>query len=120
VAEIPSLTSAFYSGGRIYYTRSGQKPMFSRAFTPDTGIVGADEATVADGFSWTTLTGAVAVGSSLYYSNSGDKGLHAIAWAGTHVSGSSRVVDASPTWSGQSLFAVTDPAPVPSPLAPPH
>jgi hypothetical protein len=113
-SEIPSLTSAFYSAGRIYYTLSGQKTMFSRAFTPDSGIVGADESVVADGFSWTTLTGAVVVGSTMYYSNSGDKELHAIAWAGK-ATGSSHVVDASPTWSAKSLFAVPDPV---SPLAP--
>ncbi len=91
--------------------------MFSRAFTPDSGIVGADESVVADGFSWTTLTGAVVVGSQMYYANSGDKALHAIAWAGK-ATGSSHVVDASPVWSGQSLFAVSDPVPGPSPLAP--
>ncbi len=113
-SEIPSLTSTFYSAGRIYYTLAGQRTMFSRAFTPDSGIVGADETVVADGFSWTTLTGAVVVGSTMYYSNSGDKELHAIAWAGK-ATGSSRVVDASPVWSGTSLFAVTDPV---SPLAP--
>jgi hypothetical protein len=115
-SEIPSLTSTFYSAGRIYYTLAGQSHMYSRAFTPDSGIVGADESVVADGFSWTSLTGAVVVGSTMYYSNSGDKELHAIAWAGK-ATGSSHVVDASPVWSGTSLFAVTDPV---SPLAPIH
>ena len=113
-AEVPSLTSTFYSAGRIYYTLAGQSSMFSRAFTPDSGIVGADESVVADGFSWTSLTGATVVGSTMYYANSGDKQLHAIAWAGK-ATGSSHVVDAAPVWSGRSLFAVTDPV---TPLAP--
>jgi hypothetical protein len=117
-SEIPSLTAAFYSGGRIYYTLSGNSHMFSRAFTPDSGIVGADETTVVDGFGWTSLTGATVIGGTMYYSNSLDKGLHAIAWSTDHASGSSHVVSSAAVWSGLSLFAVADPASVISPLPP--
>jgi hypothetical protein len=117
-SEIPSLTAAFYSGGRIYYTLSGNSHMFSRAFTPDSGVVGADETTVVDGFSWTKLTGATVIGSTFYYSNSIDKGLHSIPWSTDHVSGSSLVVSSAAVWGGLSLFAVADPVPPIGPLPP--
>jgi hypothetical protein len=117
-SEIPSLTAAFYSGGRIYYTLSGHSQMFSRAFTPDSGVVGADETTVVDGFSWTKLTGATVIGSTFYYSNSGDKALHALAWSTDHASGSSLLVSSAAVWSGLSLFAVADPTRPISPLPP--
>ena len=52
-AEINSVTGMFYSGGRLFYTLSGQNGLFWRWFTPDSGVVGADKFTVtgATGFS---------------------------------------------------------------------
>ena len=108
-SEIPSLKAAFYAGGRIYYTLSGNSHMFSRAFSPDSGIVGADETTVVDGFSWTSLTGATVIGSTFDYSNSGDKGLHALTWSTDHAIGPAQLVSSAAVWSGLSLFAVVRP-----------
>ena len=117
-SEIPTLTSAFYAGGRLYYTLSGHSQMFSRAFTPDSGVVGADETTVVDGFNWTKITGATVLGTTFYYSNSADKELHALTWSTNHASGASSVVSPATTWSGSSLFAVSDPVPGTTPLPP--
>ena len=36
--ELPNVTSAFYSGGRLYYTLFGQSQMYYRYFTPDSGV----------------------------------------------------------------------------------
>jgi hypothetical protein len=117
-SEIPSLTSAVYSAGRIYYTLSGHTQMLSRAFTPDSGIVGADETTVVDGLNWSTVTGATVIGTTFYYSNSVDKQLHTLTWSAGHASGTAKVVSTATTWSGSSLFAVSDPTTTTSPLPP--
>jgi hypothetical protein len=107
-AEIPAVTSAFYSGGRLYYTLSGQSQMRYRYFTPDSGVIGAQEFTVGDGLDWSATAGAFLSGSSLYYATRTDGGLHAVAWAGDHASGASRTVDVTARWASGSMFVRSD------------
>ncbi len=44
--ELPSVTGAFYTNGRLYYTLLGQSTLYWRYFTPESGIIGATENTV--------------------------------------------------------------------------
>ncbi|MEV0005536.1 malectin domain-containing carbohydrate-binding protein [Micromonospora sp. NPDC050980] len=81
-AEIPNVTGMFLSGGRLYYTLSGQNGLFWRWFTPDSGTVGADRFTVA-GSGGLADAGAVFVaGNTLYKVNRSTGDLSATDWAG--------------------------------------
>lgn len=107
-SEIPNLTSAFFAGGRVYYTLFGQSQMRYRYFTPDSGILGADEFTVDDGLDWSDLAGAFLSGSTLYYVTKSDGILHSIAWTTDHATGSATTVDSSQNWATRSLFLTSD------------
>jgi hypothetical protein len=106
--ELPNVTSAFYSGGRIYYTLFGQSQMYYRYFTPDSGTVGSQEFTVNDGLDWSNTAGAFLSGSTLYYATKSDGVLHSIAWSTDHATGSPTTVDASQNWAGHGLFLESD------------
>ncbi len=40
------MTSLSYADGRLYYTLNGQTALYTRTFSPDSGIVGANRSTV--------------------------------------------------------------------------
>jgi Malectin domain len=106
--QIPNVTSAFFTSGRLYYTLFGSSQMCYRYFTPDSGIVGSQEFTVSDGLDWSGVAGAFLSGSTLYYATRADGVLHSVAWAGDHATGSAAVVDASQSWAGHGLFLKSD------------
>ena len=107
-AELPNVTSAFYSGGRLYYTLFGQSQMYYRYFTPDSGVVGSQEFTVNDGLDWSDTAGAFLSGNTLYYATKSDGVLHSIAWSTDHATGSPTTVDSTQNWAGHGLFATSD------------
>ena len=72
-AEMPSLTSIFYTAGRVYYTLAGKTHMFWRWFEPDSGVMGADEFTTTDTLNWSHVTGAFLSGGTLYFADSTTK-----------------------------------------------
>ena len=59
-AEIPTVTGAFYSDGRLYYALSGKSTLRWRYFTPDSGAIGGTEFTVPGG-SFGSIAGHVQV-----------------------------------------------------------
>ena len=72
-ASCPNVSSMFFSNGRIYYTLVGQSRMFYRYFTPDSGVIGADQFTVNDGgMNWSDIAGAFVTGNTLYYATKSD------------------------------------------------
>jgi hypothetical protein len=90
-AEIPSLTSVFYSNGRMFYTISGQQSIFWRWFTPDSGTIGADKFTVTSS-GYNTVGGVMFLsGGYLYYSKT-DGNLYRVAWINNAPTGSATVV----------------------------
>ena len=108
--QLPNLSSLFFANGRLYYTLVGQSGMFYRYFTPDSGVIGADQFTVNDGgLNWSDVAGAFVAGSTLYYATKSDSGvLHAVAWATDHASGGASVVDATRDWAAHGLFLLPD------------
>ena len=93
-AEIPNVTGAFYSDGRLYYSLLGQKTLFWRYFTPDSGIIGGTEYTVAGG-NFANTAGEFLSGSTLYYANRTDGTLHTVAFTNGGTNGANPSVDAS-------------------------
>lgn len=86
--------------GRMYYTRSGSSALYYRAFTPESGILGAEEVAVSSG--WSNVRGMFLSGDKLYYV-AGNGTLNAVNFVDGVPSGSSTVVSTE-DWRGRGLF----------------
>jgi hypothetical protein len=106
--EIPSVTSMFFTNGRLYYTLAGDPVMHWRWFEPESGIVGSDEFSVSDGNNWSDVAGAFLAGNTLYYADKATGALSSIGWSGTQPSGSPTVVDGSQNWASRGIFMLAD------------
>lgn len=103
--QLGTVTGMFYSGGRIYYTRSGQSSLYWRWFSPDSGIIGGVENTVAGGnIAWSSTKGMFLDGSNLYVVSSTTGQLLRIDFANGAPTGTSSVADATRDWRGRALF----------------
>ena len=119
-AEIPDVTGAFYSDGRMYYTLTGQSTLYWRYFTPDSGTIGGTEFTAAGG-DFSNVAGEFLSGSTLYYANRTDGTLHTVAFTNGGTNGANPSVDATTDatvsgpaidgtdWRARSLFAYGTP-----------
>ena len=107
-AEIPSVTSMFFTNERLYYTLANNPTMYWRWFEPDDGIVGSDEFTVNDGENWSDVAGAFLSGNTLYYADKATGELFSIAWNGTQATGSPSVADTSTDWASRGIFMLAD------------
>ena len=91
-SELPGVTGAFYSDGRLYYTLSGHTSLRWRYFSPDSGIVGGQE-TLVSGVDFSVVAGMFVNGSTLYYANTYDGSLHAVAFSDGGTSGANPSVN---------------------------
>jgi hypothetical protein len=119
--ELPNVTGAFYSDGRLYYSQLGQASLFWRYFSPDSGAVGGQEFTVGGGGDFSSVAGMFLSGNTLYYANRSDGTLHSVSFANGGTNGTSPSVD--PTtgtvvsgpaldgndWRSRGLFAFGSP-----------
>src|SRR5690242_2143937 len=110
-AEIPNVTSMFFSGGRIYYTTSTSTSLFYRYFTPESGIVGADKFTVAGTTNWSDTGGAFLDGTNLYLTSRSTGNLRRISWV-NGVPGATSTTVSGPgvdgkDWRGKAVFLST-------------
>ncbi len=115
-SELPNVTGAFYSDGRLYYSLSGQPSLRWRYFSPDSGTVGGQEFTVSGG-NFASVAGMFLSGSTLYYANGADGTLHSVAFSNGGTNGTSPSVNpatdttvSGPSidgidWRSRSLFA---------------
>jgi hypothetical protein len=109
--EMQGVTGMFYSAGRLWYSRSGQKRLFWRWFSPESGIVGSTETTGGGTVSFSSVQGMFLSGSTLYYVAASNGALHAVDFAGGAPStGTDHVVSGPPVdgtdWRAQGLFLV--------------
>ncbi|MBO0863530.1 MAG: PKD domain-containing protein [Mycobacterium sp.] len=74
-SEMPSVTGAFYSNGRMYYSLLGQSQLYWRWFSPDSGVIGSEEFTQG-GADFSQIAGMVLSGDNLYYASRSDGTLH--------------------------------------------
>jgi PKD repeat protein len=116
-AEIPSVTSMFFSGGRLYYTLSTSTSLFYRYFTPESGILGADKFTVAGTTNWSDTGGAFLDGTNLYLTSRSTGTLRRISWV-NGVPGTTSTTVSGPAvdgkdWRGKAVFLSTVAANVP-------
>lgn len=96
--EVSRVTSLFQDGGRIYYTLTGSRKLYSRAFTPWTatspgdGVVGAVRSVVSGpvrGFKPQLVRDAFLVGDQLFWSTPGGA-LRRTTWTSTPYGGTPR------------------------------
>lgn len=108
--EISSVTGAFYSNGRLYYALTGQSALYSRWFSPDSGIIGAQEFSTT-GASFSDVAGMFASGQTIYYASRSDGSLHSLAFSGATPDGTTdTVVDSANDWRARGLFAYGSPS----------
>ncbi len=115
--DIASLTGLAYDGGRLYYTRSGSNKVYSRAFTPNSGVLtqAVSEASVP---SSGALGGIFFDGPAehLYFVTASNGNLSRVGWNGSASVGASTVMSGPAIdgvdWRGRVLFLGGGPAPV--------
>jgi hypothetical protein len=105
--DVPFLTSLFYSGGRIYFTKSGSTRLYSRGFEPESDVVGQlrySSASVA-GVPYGNVRGAFVAGGRLYFADTTGR-LFAATWSGTAaVAGTATLLgSAGSTWASRAMF----------------
>lgn len=104
-SQLSAVTGMFYANGRIYYTRSGQTALYWRWFSPDSGVVGGVENTMAGGnIAWATTKGMFVDGDNLYVVSSTTGQLLRIGFVNGTPTGTSTVADATTDWRGRALF----------------
>jgi hypothetical protein len=105
-------TGMFFSGGRLYYTRAGDKHLYYRKFEPQDGLVGSQLFAVSgngDGLDWSTTRGMAVVGGKVYVADSLGY-LRSIAlFGGVPVVNSAKVISGpivdGRNWTSLGLFA---------------
>ena len=66
--DVKTITSLFYAGGHIYYTKSGTNALYRRGFETESDVVGQKRfSTTTSGLNWATVRGAFVANGTLYY-----------------------------------------------------
>lgn len=119
-SDLPNVTGAFYSNGRLYYSIQGQSPLYYRYFTPDSGTIGGTRFT-ATGGNFANIAGMFASGSTIYYANRSDGTLHTVSFTDGGTNGQNPSVTSSTDktisgpaidnrdWRTRGMFAYGDP-----------
>ena len=106
--EMSAITGAFFSNGRLYYSRGGLSSLYWRSFEPESGIIGSQEYTVG-GASFTNVAGMTLSGTTLYYANKNDGTLHTMTFLNGVPNGSTDHTVSGPgvdgkDWRANGLF----------------
>ncbi len=112
-AVLSNVTGMAFDSGWIYYTVQGEGRLYARAFTQESGVVGAPllvSSTSADGVAWGNVRGMTVADGNLYYALA-DGSLNRVAWSGGawgrgHPTGSSAMIDNSIDWSSTGFFVI--------------
>jgi PKD repeat protein len=106
--QIPNLTGMVYSGGKVYYTLFGDSNLYSRWFSPDSGIIDERTFTSTSSVSFSDADGMFIAGGNLYYGSRSDGNLRRVIFSGGTVSGSPAVVSGPGTdgvnWKNRAMF----------------
>src|SRR5205085_7383823 len=115
---VARLTGMFYDNGRLYHTVAGDGRLFSRWFSPDSGVVGWDVVVAGgdgDGLNFNGVQGLTMAGGRLTFSQAG--ALHAVDFRdGRPVPGTDKVLaNAVGDWSSLGLFVLPGHSAPPAP-----
>jgi hypothetical protein len=119
-----TVSGMYFDGGRLYYTVSGDSRLHWRWFTPESGVVGADDFVVSGPISWSDTTGLTLASGKLYWSRGDGALVRADVVDGLPVAASVTVLAPGTTWRSRGLVALpsgttpTDPGPTDPPPGP--
>ena len=106
--DLTNITSLHYEprASRLYYTMHKESQMYSRAFSPDSGVVHTDRQVVPGTVVPTDLVGAFVDAGSFYYARSGSNVLHRAAFGWSGPLGTPTTIPAPPggDWRSRALF----------------
>jgi len=104
---VAKLTGMFFDHGRLYYTLSGDKRLFYRYFTPESGVVGTLSYVASghgDGLNWQNVTGLTEANGRIYFTTSTGTLSRVDFTNGRPVPGTTATVATSPTFASHGLF----------------
>ncbi len=103
-APMRSVTGMVYAAGRLYYSIAGQPRLRSRAFTPESGILGATETVEGGSVDLSGIAGMFLSAQTLYYA-AANGSLHAVPFAqGSPTTAGDRVANSTTNWRAHGLF----------------
>jgi hypothetical protein len=107
-AELSDVTGMTYRHGEVYYVLRSRPGLYSRSFSPQSGIVGADETKVSSMARWKTSGGMFVTGDSLYFASRTSGNLYKTAWSDGKPDGSVTTVSGPDVdgkgWKNTALF----------------
>lgn len=110
--EVSNITGMFFSNGRLYYTRTGSDRLWSRAFTPESDIVGPQRSTASTrlpDLDWRQVRGMILVDQVLYFGYTGSPAsLRKVVFAGGKPSGTVEVIATGDRWTNRGMFLYTN------------
>ena len=115
------VTGMFFWRGRLFYTRSGDRSLYYRYFTPESGVVGTDEFVASgesDGLDWGSVSGMTLANGLVYFATdgpgaSGDGNLYGIPWRKGRPAAGTAVLISGPdagdglNWMARGLFVLS-------------
>ncbi len=115
--DAKQLSSIFYSGGFIYYTKAGVNALYRRAFEVEDGVVGQQRfSTTTASINWGNARGAFVAGGKIYNANAAGS-LYSATWdqsAHAAVTGTNLAITGAGTgWNARAIFPYQA---VPAPL----
>ncbi len=112
-SKMTTVTGMLFSGGRMYYTLSGDQNLYSKWFTPDAGILDERTFTSVSSVNFKTADGMFVSGGFLYYAST-DGFLRKVAFSNGVVSGVPVIVSGpglpgNVNWSNRAMFLAATP-----------
>jgi hypothetical protein len=104
-AEIPFISAMFYTGGRLYYTRSDRTKLYWRSFSVDSGVIAPTSHIVETStVNWSTTQGVFLANGWVYLANRNTGALSRIAFNDGAVDGvRTALPDAGIGWNARGL-----------------
>ncbi len=99
-----SVTGLAYHDHRLYYTQSNSSSLQWRYFDTDSGIVGSEVFSAANGIAWNDAALAFASDDQLFYVQRSTGQLRKVSLVNHAPSGSATTVDTSRDWRGRAVF----------------
>lgn len=108
--ELANVTGMFYANNRIYYTLRNQSALYSRWFSTDSAIVGADRFSRTGPVDYNTYAVAFVANNRLYLVSRLNGSLYQIAWNNGAPSGSPVLVNSATSgndWRARGLVLLS-------------
>ena len=104
--DVKTITSLFYAGGNIYYTKSGTNALYRRGFEIESDIVAQNRfSTTTSGINWSAVRGAFVANGTLYYGATDGRLLTRTWNQSAHAPASGTpVVRGTSGWTSRTLF----------------